>query len=83
MVERAGYAAEIRRKLKANPIVAILGPRQAGKTTLARSLAQCASQIFPDGYGMVCWREEWSEREWAVEPGVMGRLRERQRPKES
>ena len=40
MVERAGYAAEIRRKLKANPIVAILGPRQAGKTTLARSLAQ-------------------------------------------
>ena len=39
MVECAGYAAEIQRKLKANPIVAILGPRQAGKTTLARSLA--------------------------------------------
>ena len=44
---------------------------------------KCASQIFPDGSVIVSWREEWSGRELAVEPGVMGRLREWERPKES
>ncbi|HRP07439.1 MAG TPA: hypothetical protein PLL69_03035 [Gemmatimonadales bacterium] len=31
-------AAELRRRLQAYPAVALLGPRQAGKTTLARAL---------------------------------------------
>ena len=48
MIERADYAAEIQRKLKANPVVAILGPRQVGKTTLARSLAQRQPHHFFD-----------------------------------
>jgi len=39
MVKRTAYVEEIRRKLKASPIVAILGPRQVGKTTLARAIA--------------------------------------------
>ncbi len=36
MVERPRYLAEIEQKLKVNPIVSLLGPRQAGKTTLAK-----------------------------------------------
>ena len=32
--------AAVRRALKANPIVALLGPRQCGKTTLARAIAR-------------------------------------------
>ena len=39
MFERLA-AAELRRKLGASPAVAILGPRQVGKTTLARRVAQ-------------------------------------------
>lgn len=48
MIERTAYADEVRRKLKANPIVAILGPRQAGKTTLARAIAAGQSHHFFD-----------------------------------
>jgi predicted AAA+ superfamily ATPase len=39
MVKRSA-AANIDRALKRTPIVSLLGPRQAGKTTLARSLTQ-------------------------------------------
>jgi hypothetical protein len=39
MIARAAYTDAVRRKLKANPIVALLGPRQVGKTTLAKALA--------------------------------------------
>jgi predicted AAA+ superfamily ATPase len=38
-VKRA-LSAEISRKLKNNPVVAILGPRQCGKTTLAKTLRE-------------------------------------------
>lgn len=39
MIERQGLAEEVRGRLKANPVVALLGPRQCGKTTLARQIA--------------------------------------------
>jgi len=35
-VQREDHLAELRRRLKTNPVVAITGPRQCGKTTLAR-----------------------------------------------
>lgn len=38
MIDRADYLKEIRRKLSKRRIVALLGPRQSGKTTLAREL---------------------------------------------
>jgi len=38
-IERTAHLAEIRRKLRRNPAVALLGARQVGKTTLARHLA--------------------------------------------
>ncbi|HAB19129.1 MAG TPA: hypothetical protein DCE44_22150 [Verrucomicrobiales bacterium] len=40
MLERPVYADLIRRRLKANPVVSLLGPRQVGKTTLARMIAR-------------------------------------------
>ncbi len=39
MIERPRFLERIRDSLEANPIVALLGPRQCGKTTLARLLA--------------------------------------------
>ena len=40
MIERSAYQKEVSRKLKTNPVVAILGPRQVGKTTLARRVTE-------------------------------------------
>ena len=48
MIKRTAYAEEVRRKLKANPIVAILGPRQVGKTTLAQVIAKGQPHQFFD-----------------------------------
>ncbi len=39
-VRRAAYLQTIRERLRANPIVSLVGPRQAGKTTLALMLAE-------------------------------------------
>ena len=39
MIRREELAAEVQGRLKANPVVALLGPRQCGKTTLARQVA--------------------------------------------
>ena len=39
MIERSRYRAEVESRLKTNPVVALLGPRQTGKTTLARQIA--------------------------------------------
>ena len=38
-IHRTTYLQNIRERLRDNPIVALVGPRQAGKTTLARMLA--------------------------------------------
>ena len=43
---RARLEATVRRALRANPVVALVGPRQCGKTTLARRL----SDPGPSGY---------------------------------
>lgn len=39
MLDRPAYAQLVRRRLAANPVVSLLGPRQVGKTTLARRMA--------------------------------------------
>jgi len=39
-IERAALLLRTRRALTANPVVALIGPRQCGKTTLAREIAQ-------------------------------------------
>jgi predicted AAA+ superfamily ATPase len=39
MIERPVYLKSVQENLKANPVAALLGPRQCGKTTLARMLA--------------------------------------------
>lgn len=47
MIERLQYAAEIRGALERSPVCALLGPRQCGKTTLARGIAaDCESHYF-------------------------------------
>ena len=38
-IQRSAYLQTIRQRLADNPVVSLLGPRQAGKTTLARLLA--------------------------------------------
>ena len=50
MIERTAYRQEILRKLKASPIVSLLGPRQAGKTTLARQITQDRPAHFFEAY---------------------------------
>ncbi len=44
MLPRAELAARIRTLLKASPVVALLGPRQSGKTTLARQVLAAAGR---------------------------------------
>lgn len=39
MIDRSAHLSEIRRLFRSHPIVGILGPRQVGKTTLARAFA--------------------------------------------
>ncbi len=43
-IRRAAYLATIRARLRDSPIVSLVGPRQAGKTTLARMLAEEATE---------------------------------------
>src|SRR5689334_3009179 len=45
-VERPELASRVRRALRTNPVVTILGPRQCGKTTLARGLAGPRATFF-------------------------------------
>lgn len=48
MIERVRYLEVIRERLKAFPVVSVLGPRQVGKTTLARQIATEAPSHFFD-----------------------------------
>ena len=42
MIARSRYRAEVEECLRTNPVVALLGPRQTGKTTLARQEPKAA-----------------------------------------
>lgn len=48
MIERSARLIDLRRRLKRAPIVALLGPRQCGKTTLARQLLDPKSNQYFD-----------------------------------
>lgn len=48
MIERTAQLAEIRAALARHPIVALVGPRQCGKTTLARELLEVESVNYFD-----------------------------------
>ena len=43
-LQRPAYLQTIRDRLRDNPIVSLVGPRQAGKTTLARMLAEASDE---------------------------------------
>ena len=45
VLERTRHLATLRRLLRANPVVAVLGARQTGKTTLARTLSGLAGRV--------------------------------------
>jgi uncharacterized protein len=49
-MDRQYYLEKIRFAFKANPVVALLGPRQCGKTFLARSYIALYAQIPPQNY---------------------------------
>ena len=48
MISRAELLGTVRRSLARNPVTALLGPRQSGKTTLARELTRTAKTEFFD-----------------------------------
>jgi predicted AAA+ superfamily ATPase len=48
VVERSSLLGRLRASLKANPAVALLGPRQCGKTTLARQLIRGSRSTYFD-----------------------------------
>ena len=48
MISRPEYIQQVRQAFKIHPVVALLGPRQCGKTTLARIIAQQESCTFFD-----------------------------------
>jgi len=48
MIERTGVLNEIRRALKRSQVVALVGPRQSGKTTLARQVVPADSLNYFD-----------------------------------
>jgi hypothetical protein len=48
MLNRPQLLARLRAGLKTSPAVALLGPRQCGKTTLARQLADTSKSTYFD-----------------------------------
>lgn len=67
MIARPRYRAEIEVRLKTNPIVALLGPRQAGKTTLARQIGRNRTTHYLDLEGETVMRR-LAEPKTALEP---------------
>jgi hypothetical protein len=47
-INRPQFEAEVRESLSYNPVTAILGPRQCGKTTLARSISETINSSLFD-----------------------------------
>jgi len=66
-IERSALLEQVRRSLKSNPVTAICGPRQCGKTTVARQLASGASVEYFDLEDPVSQRR-LSEPMTALEP---------------
>lgn len=48
MIKRSTRMAEVEAALQAAPVVSLLGPRQSGKTTLARAIARRHKATFFD-----------------------------------
>ena len=48
MIARPRYQAEVEARLRTNPVVALLGPRQTGKTTLARQISRNRTTHYLD-----------------------------------
>jgi len=48
MIERTAYLEKVKRAVSRSPITALLGPRQCGKTTLARTFSQTSPSNFFD-----------------------------------
>ncbi|MEK6765741.1 MAG: ATP-binding protein [Planctomycetota bacterium] len=48
MIERRGYLDHAKKAITRSPIVALLGPRQCGKTTLARMICEHQSSTYFD-----------------------------------
>ena len=48
MIERRALLGRVRRALRANAVVALYGPRQCGKTTLARGIAHTRTTNYFD-----------------------------------
>ena len=46
MIERSELLTRIRRALKRSRVVALIGPRQSGKTTLAREIVPAGSSNY-------------------------------------
>ena len=48
MIDRPVYLKQLSRAVKRSPITALIGPRQCGKTTLARMFAKDRTTVFFD-----------------------------------
>lgn len=48
MIERRRWITEVRASLKRSCVTAVVGPRQAGKTTLARQIVSLDSPAYFD-----------------------------------
>jgi ABC-type sugar transport system ATPase subunit len=48
MVPRKSYESALEKALKRSPVVSLLGPRQCGKTTLARMIEKKHGAVFFD-----------------------------------
>jgi predicted AAA+ superfamily ATPase len=56
MIEGANLVNRIRRALRASPVIVLYGPRQCGKTTLARQIASATSAEYFDSEDPVSQR---------------------------
>lgn len=56
MIAREGYHSQVSKALRRVPIVALLGPRQCGKTTLAREFLSADAATYFDLEDPVAWR---------------------------
>jgi predicted AAA+ superfamily ATPase len=68
LVARPRALARVRRTLAANPVCALLGPRQCGKTTLAREIAASRRAVHFFDLETSVARRQLAEPELALQP---------------